>query len=83
MVVNDAVYDKYDLLSIVRPLMMAGINERFIISTPHDLPNFKKVIGRMVYVAVNSVMLSKRFKWFGATSVMGEEFIGSDDVTWS
>lgn len=75
------VYDKPMIYYPLSVLMMAGIREVLIISTPHDLPNFEKLLGtgeqigcRFTY-AVQEVPngLAQAF-------VIGEKFIGNDKV---
>lgn len=75
------VYDKPMIYYPLSVLMMAGIREVLIISTPHDLPHFEKLLGtgeqigcRFTY-AVQEVPngLAQAF-------VIGEKFIGNDKV---
>nr|MBK9650274.1 glucose-1-phosphate thymidylyltransferase RfbA [Bacteroidota bacterium] len=75
------VYDKPMIYYPLSVLMMAGINEILIISTPHDLPQFKKLLGDGAQIGCKFSYEEQAIpNGLAQAFVIGEKFIGNDKV---
>ena len=74
------IYDKPMIYYPMSTLMLAGINEILIISTPEDTPRFESLFGDGHDLAFISNTRYKKAQMVWQAFIIGEEFIGDDSV---
>ena len=75
------IYDKPMVYYPLSVLMMAGIREILIISTPHDLPMFERLLGDGTTLGCKfSYKVQEVPNGLAQAFVIGEKFIGNDKV---
>lgn len=75
------LYDKPMIYYPISVLMLAGIKDILIISTPHDLPQYKKLLGDGSDLGISFTYAEQENpNGLAEAFIVGEEFIGNDKV---
>ena len=75
------IYDKPMIYYPISTLMLAGIKDILIISTPQDIAQYQSLLGSGERIGVNfTYKIQEKPRGLAEAFILGEEFIGNDNV---